>query len=227
MTEARSLPQIRVALGVTGASGIIYAEALALALLAAGIRTYLVFTETARKVIATESPHGLLAAVGQSALRAGFENAEDVVKAASGAGLAAEALQELRSFPNDDLYAPLASGSSGATHMIVCPCSMGTLSRIAHGTSGNLLERSADVMLKERRPLIVVPRETPLNLIHLQNMTTLLQAGAHLIPASPGFYHQPRSIADLVEFMTDRVLDALRLEEGIFKKRVRWNPRLL
>jgi 4-hydroxy-3-polyprenylbenzoate decarboxylase len=108
-----------------------------------------------------------------------------------------------------DRGATPASGSAPSRGMVVCPCSMGTLASIAAGTSRNLVERAADVALKERRPLILVPRETPLSLIHLENMTRLTRAGATILPAAPGFYNRPRSIDDLVEFVVARILDHL------------------
>jgi 4-hydroxy-3-polyprenylbenzoate decarboxylase len=136
-------------------------------------------------------------------------------------------LASLRLFDNDDLYAPIASGSEGATHMVVCPSSMGTLARIAHGVSGCLLERAADVMLKEKRRLVIVPRETPFSLIHLRNMTTLAEAGAHLVPAMPAFYMNPKSIDDLVTFVVERVSDGLGIDALAEGKRTRWNARSL
>jgi 4-hydroxy-3-polyprenylbenzoate decarboxylase len=112
----------------------------------------------------------------------------------------------------NDWYSPAASGSAGIRHMVVVPCSMGSLARIATGTSDNLLERAADVMLKERGKLVIVPRETPLSTIHLEHMLKLSQMGVHILPAMPGFYHCPESIEDLVDFIVDRVIDHLELQ---------------
>lgn len=118
----------------------------------------------------------------------------------------------------DDLFCPAASGSSAPDAMVVCPCSMGTLARIAAGISGNLIERSADVMLKERRPLLLVPRETPLSDIHLENMLKLSRAGARIIPAMPAFYSRPESVLDLVDFMVGKVLDQLGVANDLYRR---------
>jgi len=115
-------------------------------------------------------------------------------------------------FPDTDRGAKPASGSAKWAGMVICPCSMGTVSAIAHGSSRSLVERAADVALKERRTLVVVPRETPLSLVHLRNLTALTEAGGVVIPAAPGFYHRPAAIGDLVDFLVQRVLDQLGLE---------------
>lgn len=122
----------------------------------------------------------------------------------------------------DDLFFGAASGSSAPDAMVVCPCSMGTLARIACGVSGNLIERSADVMLKERRPLLLVPRETPLSDIHLENMLKLSRSGAQIVPAMPGFYARPDSVLDLVDFVVGKVLDQLGIANQLYK---RWGQR--
>lgn len=118
----------------------------------------------------------------------------------------------------DDLFCGAASGSSAPDAMIICPCSMGTLARIAVGTSANLIERSADVMLKERLPLLLVPRETPLSDIHLENMLRLSRAGARIIPAMPAFYARPESILDLVDFVVGKILDQLGVNNDLYKR---------
>jgi 4-hydroxy-3-polyprenylbenzoate decarboxylase len=118
----------------------------------------------------------------------------------------------------DDFWAGAASGSAAADAMIVVPCSMGTLGRIAAGLSGNLLERAADVMLKERRNLLLVPRETPFNSIHLANLLRLSQAGAVILPAMPGFYHGPETIEDLVDFVVGKILDQLNVQHSLFTR---------
>jgi 4-hydroxy-3-polyprenylbenzoate decarboxylase len=121
-------------------------------------------------------------------------------------------------YGNDDRGAPPASGSSLTAGMIVCPCSMGTLSAIAVGASRCLIERAADVTLKERRKLILVPRETPLSAIHLGNMLRLTGAGAVIMPAAPGFYHRPTEVAQLVDFMVARMLDQLGVEQTLVRR---------
>lgn len=124
----------------------------------------------------------------------------------------------LRYYACDDLFAPIASGSSAPDAMLVVPCSMGTLSRISCGNAGNLLERAADVMLKEGRPLVLVPRETPFNAIHLEHMLKLSRLGVRMVPAMPGFYHKPQSIEDLVDFVVGKVLDSVQVEHSLFKR---------
>jgi 4-hydroxy-3-polyprenylbenzoate decarboxylase len=118
----------------------------------------------------------------------------------------------VRTFDDKDRGALPASGSVRHAGMVICPCSMGTVAAIAHGTSRSLVERAADVTLKERRPLVLVPRETPLSLIHLRNLTLAAEAGALVLPAMPGFYHKPAAVRDLVDFIVQRVLDHLGLD---------------
>jgi 4-hydroxy-3-polyprenylbenzoate decarboxylase len=115
-------------------------------------------------------------------------------------------------FPDGDRGALPASGSQRTSGMVICPCSMGTVAAVANGTSRSLVERAADVTLKERRRLILVPREAPLSLIHLRNLVAVTEAGAVVIPASPGFYHRPARVSDLVDFIVQRVLDQLHLD---------------
>lgn len=124
----------------------------------------------------------------------------------------------LRYYACDDLFAPIASGSSAPDAMLVVPCSMGTLSRVSCGNAGNLLERAADVMLKEGRTLVLVPRETPLNAIHLEHMLKLSRLGVRILPAMPGFYHQPQSMEDLVDFVVGKVLDSVQVEHSLFRR---------
>jgi 4-hydroxy-3-polyprenylbenzoate decarboxylase len=121
-------------------------------------------------------------------------------------------------YPDDDRGAKPASGSVKTGGMVICPCSMGTVAAIAGGTSRSLVERAADVTLKERRKLILVPRETPLSLIHLRNLVSVTEAGAVVIPAAPGFYHRPTQIGDLVDFVVQRVLDQLGVEVDVGKR---------
>ena len=121
-------------------------------------------------------------------------------------------------FPDGDRGAPPASGSRRSHGMVVCPCSMGTVAAIAAGTSRSLVERAADVTLKERRRLVLVPRETPLSLVHLRNLTTVTEAGAVVLPAAPGFYHRPTTVAELVDFVVQRVLDQLAIDIEIARR---------
>ena len=124
----------------------------------------------------------------------------------------------LELYDHRDLAAPISSGSFHTSGMVIVPCSMGTLGRIAAGISSDLISRAADVVLKERRKLIVVPRETPLGEIHLRNMLTVTQAGAVLLPAMPGFYHRPQRVSDLVDMVVSRILDQLGIGNQIFKR---------
>jgi 4-hydroxy-3-polyprenylbenzoate decarboxylase len=122
---------------------------------------------------------------------------------------------QIEVFAREDWNAPIASGSSAADAMAICPCTVGTLGAIAAGLADNLIHRAADVMLKERRPLVLVPRETPLSAIHLENMLTLARAGAVILPPAPGFYARPRSVSDLVDFVVARVLDHLGVPQTL------------
>jgi len=126
-------------------------------------------------------------------------------------------------FDDTDRGAAPASGSARTAGMVVCPCSMGTLAAIAHGTSRSLIERAADVTLKERRPLVLVPRETPLSLVHLRNLVAAAEAGATVLPAAPGFYHRPRKVEALVDFVVQRVLDHVGVETDLV---ARWTGRM-
>ncbi len=126
--------------------------------------------------------------------------------------------RRLHHYSQDDLFAPIASGSSAPEAVVIAPCSMGTAGRIAAGLAGNLIERVADVALKERRPLLLVPRETPFNTIHLENLLRLARAGALILPAMPAFYHKPRSVAELVDFVVGKILDSLRIEHRLFTR---------
>ncbi|PKN09120.1 MAG: phenolic acid decarboxylase subunit B [Deltaproteobacteria bacterium HGW-Deltaproteobacteria-8] len=181
----------RIILAVTGASGPQYAMALARALSGRpDIELHLILSEAAKKVIALE---------------ADFRPEE------------LEALAHA-SYSEKDIAAGPASGSWQHAGMIVCPCSMASLGAIAHGLGTNLIHRAADVTLKEGRKLILVTRETPLSLIHIKNMLAAKEAGADIVPASPGFYHRPKTIDDLVNHLAGRILDQLGIENTLFKR---------
>lgn len=205
MTGESQKISIRVMVGVTGASGSIYADRLIDLLSSAVERVYVVVTETGEKVARHELKSD---AILVRTLSGALEKAEKDV---------------IRVFSIDDLFAPTASGTSAPDAMVIVPCSMGTLARVANGYSGNLLERSADVILKQRRRLLVCPRETPFNLIHLRNMTSLAEAGAELIPLMPGFYQNPKDIHDLVDFCVGKIMEQLNLPHELYKP---WNSRM-
>jgi len=199
---------MRVFVGVTGASGSVYAERLIEVLRGLVPRIYLVATDTGIQVVRHElKPRN-----------EGFS----LVRALSG-DLDESDRSIIRVCKNDDLFAPVASGSSAPTAMVVMPCSMGTMARINQGISGNLLERAADVCLKQGRKLVICPRETPLSVIHLRNMLSLAEMGVHVVPAMPAFYQGPKSIGDMVDFVVGRVLEVLGLEHELYPP---WNVRM-
>ena len=191
-----------VAVGVTGASGAIYATRTVAALLAAGCRVELVASDFGRRLLRDE--------IGAEAAA---ERLADYLAGRYGGEVRAGSLV-LHS--NRDMGASIASGSHSCDSMAVVPCSMKTLAGIAHGASRNLIERAADVMLKERRRLVVVPRETPLSLPQLRNLVLCAEAGAVVLPAMPAFYQQPRSIDDLADFMAGKILSALGFEHALY-----------
>lgn len=200
---AESVPRT-IALAMTGASGAWYGLRLLECLIQADSRVYLMISSAAQMVIRMET--GL-------ALPAHPKEAESFLIEHLGAGAG-----QLRVFGRQDWTAPLASGSHPPDAMAICPCTTGTLGRLAAGLSSSLIERAADVALKERRPLILVVRETPLSLIHLHNMLSLAQAGATILPANPGFYHRPQRIEDLVDFVVARVLDHLHIPHALIRR---------
>lgn len=193
-----------VALAITGASGAVYGLRLVQELLAAGIRVSLVISSAGRLVLKEEQGVDLSAdpEAQNSALRERFCVGADM----------------LTCYGEKDFLAPMASGSSAPDAMVICPCSMGSLGRVAAGLSGNLIERTADVAIKEGRPLLLVPRETPLSAIHLENMLRLSRLGVKIVPAMPGFYGGPQTMDDLVNFVVGKVLDQLGVDHALYKR---------
>lgn len=180
----------RMIIGITGASGIVYGIRLLEVLKTLHIETHLVVT-----------PMGFLTLQHETNL------SKSTLKAMADVY-----------YPCTDLAAPIASGSFKTMGMIIAPCSMKSLSEVAHALGGNLLSRAADVTLKERRRLVVVPRETPLNLAHVQNMLTLTQMGGILFPPTPAFYHRPQTIDDIIDDTVGRVLDLFDIENTLAKR---------
>jgi 4-hydroxy-3-polyprenylbenzoate decarboxylase len=191
-----------IVFAITGASGAPYAVRLLRALVEARRPVHMIISDHGWRLLETESA---IADVGALQAKTG--------------GNAWSGLVTI--FDDRDRGAAPASGSGLTAGMVVCPCSMGTLAAISAGTSRSLIERAADVTLKERRTLVLVPRETPLSAIHLENMLRLARAGAVVMPAAPGFYHRPTSIDDLVDFVVGRVLDHLGVDNAVTR---RWNP---
>ncbi|WP_318423994.1 flavin prenyltransferase UbiX [Photobacterium leiognathi] len=191
----------RITLAWTGASGAPYGQRLLECLLAANYQVYLLISSAARVVLATE--HGLKLSASPDKAR------EQLVE-----HLHCDA-EKLIVCGKDDWFSPVASGSAAPKQMVVCPCSAGSLASIAYGMSDNLIERAADVVIKERGQLLLMVRETPFSTIHLENMLKLSKLGVTVMPAAPGFYHQPQSIDDLIDFMVARILDHLGVEQGL------------
>ena len=196
-------PNRPIALAITGASGSAYGLRLLEVLIQNGRRVYLMISKAGEVVIPMETDLELPAESTQAeAMLAERFNA---------------APGQLRLFGREEWTAPVASGSNPPAAMVVCPCTAGTLSAIASGASNNLIERAADVMLKEQRKLILMIRETPLSAIHLENMLKLARLGVVIMPASPGFYNSPQSLEEIVDFMVARVLDHLGIEQDLTK----------
>ncbi|KEA65516.1 3-polyprenyl-4-hydroxybenzoate carboxy-lyase UbiX [Marinobacterium lacunae] len=197
-------------MAITGASGVQYGLRLVQCLLQADTQVLLMISRAAQVVIATETD---LKLPGQSEAQGEYLsrlfNAGD---------------DQLKVFGREQWFAPVASGSGAPGSMVVCPCSTGTLSAIACGASNNLIERAADVALKERRQLLLVPREAPYSEIHLENMLKLTRMGAVVIPASPGFYQRPGSVEDMIDFIVARILSQLGIEQTLLP---RWGDELL
>lgn len=194
--RARELPLV---FAITGASGAPYAVRLLEQLLVAGQRVQLIVSSHGMRLLETETR---VTSLDDLRTAAGAERFDRLVTV----------------FDDDDRGAAPASGSARNQGMVICPCSMGTISAISQGTSRSLVERAADVALKERRRLVLVPRETPYSAIHLENMLRLTRAGAVVLPASPGFYHRPQLVEELVDFVVARVLDQLGVEHGVGKR---------
>jgi 4-hydroxy-3-polyprenylbenzoate decarboxylase len=192
-------------LAITGASGSVYGLRLGAELLTAGYRLTVLISRTGFDVIRYET--------GLDWRGGGEQETADGLKEYFGGRK-----KQLEYYAEDNFFAPVASGSSAPDAMVICPCSMGTLSRIACGNSGNLLERCADVVLKERRSLVVVPRETPLNDIHLENMLRLSRMGARIVPAMPAFYNKPESVEDMVSFVVGKAMDALGVRHDLYRR---------
>lgn len=193
-----------ITLAFTGASGLPYGMRLLERLLKSGQRVHLVYSQAAQIVAKQELDFTLPNRP---------QDAEKLLVERFG-----EFSGELHVFGRDDWYAPMASGSNPGDAMVICPCTMGTLGKIASGTSDDLIARAADVMLKERRTLILVPRETPFSAIHLENMLKLSHAGAVILPPNSGFYHHPQSVQDIVDFVVARILDHLGVAHELVKK---------
>jgi 4-hydroxy-3-polyprenylbenzoate decarboxylase len=185
-----------IVVAITGASGAPYAVRLLEALVERRQRVSLIVSDHGVRLLQTETD---IASVGALRDHVGAAGWDAVV----------------RVYDDRDRGAAPASGSALSAGMVICPCSMGTMSAIAVGASRSLIERAADVTLKERRRLVLVPRESPYSAIHLENMLSLTRAGAIILPASPGFYHRPRTISDLVDFVVARVLDLLGVDQSL------------
>ena len=191
-----------IAVAITGASGAIYATRTIAALLERGCHIELVVSDYGRRLLRDE--------LGDAA---SIDKLTDYLVSQYGGGVRSGTTTL---YSNKDLGAKIASGSQGCQGMVVVPCSMKSLAGIAHGLSRNLVERAADVMLKERRPLIVVPRETPMSLPQLRNMVLCAEAGALIMPAMPAFYQMPKTIEDLADFMAGKILSALGFEHELY-----------
>ena len=190
-----------VTLALTGASGLAYGLRLLECLLAQGAHVRLLASQAAHVVAAQELGLTLPArpVEMENWLRERYPNQPGT----------------LRVFGREDWFSPVASGSGASDAMVVCPCSMGALAAIAQGLSDNLIERAADVMIKENRKLILVPRETPFSALHLENMLKLSRLGVVILPANPGFYHHPQRIEDLIDFIVARILDQLGMQNDL------------
>lgn len=186
----------KIVVGITGASGSIYSKRLIEELLKKKIYVHVICTENGSKVMNYETSLDIKQWVRELKTKYEYIKLEDI----------------------NDLFAGVASGSYKFDAMVVLPCSMGTLAEISNGLSRNLLCRAADVALKENRRLVICPRETPLNAIHLENMLKLSRLGVTILPPMPGFYHKPKTIEDLIDFVVGKILDSLSIENILFEK---------
>jgi 4-hydroxy-3-polyprenylbenzoate decarboxylase len=202
MTQSDSITELPLVLAITGASGVAYGQRLLEVLLASDIDIHLTISDSARVVV----KHELGLDLDLNAFRI-----EQLLPEYTGSRTVAYHHYK-------DFMTPIASGSFRTRGMVICPCSGGTLSGIATAASRNLIQRAADVHLKERWPLVLVPRETPLSLIQIDNMRTVCAAGATILPASPGFYQQTNSVSDLVDFVVARILDHVGVEHDLVKR---------
>ena len=179
----------KIVMAITGASGMPYALTLVQELISLDIELHLVVSNAAYKVLQLESP--------------GYEEVLGLVE---------------HTYRQEDLGAPMASGSFEHDGMVICPCSMASLAAVAQGLGSNLIHRAADVVLKENRRLVLVPRETPLNRVHLQNMLMARDAGAVILPPCPGFYNQPRDMQDLIRHIAARIMDSLGIKNSVSRR---------
>ena len=194
-----------ICLALTGASGLPYGLRLLDCLLRAGWRVQLLYSQAAQVVARQEMNLELPSrpAEARAALLARLPDIDPAL---------------LSVYGREEWFAPVASGSNPPDAMVICPCSMGTLAAIAQGLADNLIERAADVVIKEGRKLVLVPRETPFSTIHLENMLRLARAGAVILPPSPGFYHHPQTVDDLVDFVVARILDQLAVPHTLMRR---------
>ncbi|MDN3575926.1 flavin prenyltransferase UbiX [Chitinimonas viridis] len=193
-----------VTLALTGASGMPYGLRLLECLLAAGVQVYLLYSQAAQIVIKQEL---------DETWPSRAKDVETMLRQRHGV-----ADSQLRVFGREEWFAPVASGSNPADAMVICPCTMGTLAAIAAGMSDNLIERAADVAIKENRKLVIVPRETPYSALHLENMLKLARMNVCILPPNPGFYHHPQSIAQLVDFVVARILDQINVPHALMQR---------
>ncbi|MFD2167529.1 flavin prenyltransferase UbiX [Thalassotalea euphylliae] len=196
--------QSPITVAITGASGAPYALTLIRALVQANHQVYVLMSSAARVVFDTEV--GIKVPGSPEAASQFFIDYFDAKP------------EQIIAFGKEQWFSPVASGSAAPKKMVVCPCSTGTLAAISQGMSDNLIERAADVVIKEKGQLILVPRETPFSTIHLRNMLALSELGATIMPAAPGFYHEPKSIGDLVNFMVGRILDHLGIDQSLMPR---------